>query len=69
MGGPSLETATGHQLMNSSSPLTKGKARPLLQLPVITTHKKHVLLKRCASGQRKPPDNLRLGLTIVESLQ
>jgi hypothetical protein len=36
LGGPSRETLTGHQ-SDSSSPPTKGKARPLLQPPVITT--------------------------------
>jgi len=39
MGGPSRETLTRHQ-SDSSSPPTKGKARPLLQLPVIATAQK-----------------------------
>jgi hypothetical protein len=50
VGGPSRETLTGHQ-SDSSSPLTKGKARPLLQLAVIATAQK----TRAVETMRKWP--------------
>ena len=69
MGGPSRETLTGHQ-SDFSSPPTKGKASSVAPSTGNYDRTKNTCCRNDAQvPRRKPADNLRLGLTIVESLQ